>query len=168
MPDPSRPSPGGLPAPVEGAQQIRTVKPPRGILTSTRSKARRAALDLLFEAEQRGRNVGELLAERIDAPVTQAPLREYTVAIVNGVIEHWTQIDEQLSTYSQGWPLNRMPAVDRAILRIAAWEIMHNDDVPAGVAISEAVELATVMSTDDSPGFVNGLLSRLADVAAHG
>lgn len=157
-------SPGELPLPVEGAQKVRTVAAPRGTLTSTRSKARRSALDLLFEAEQRGRNVGDLLAERVEAPVTQAPLRDYTVAIVRGVVANWAQLDELLSTYSQAWPLERMPAVDRAILRIGAWEILHNDEVPDGVAVSEAVAIATAMSTDDSPAFVNGLLSRIAEV----
>ena len=159
MPAPAAPSAssaGELPLPVEGAQKVRTVAAPRGTLTSTRSKARRSALDLLFEAEQRGRNVGDLLAERVDAPVTQAPLRDYTVAIVRGVVANWAQLDELLSTYSQAWPLERMPAVDRAIL--------HNDEVPDGVAVSEAVAIATAMSTDDSPAFVNGLLSRIAEV----
>ncbi len=167
MPAPAAPSAssaGELPLPVEGAQKVRTVAAPRGTLTSTRSKARRSALDLLFEAEQRGRNVGDLLAERVDAPVTQAPLRDYTVAIVRGVVANWAQLDELLSTYSQAWPLERMPAVDRAILRIGAWEILHNDEVPDGVAVSEAVAIATAMSTDDSPAFVNGLLSRIAEV----
>ena len=167
MPAPAAPSAssaGELPLTVEGAQKVRTVAAPRGTLTSTRSKARRSALDLLFEAEQRGRNVGDLLAERVDAPVTQAPLRDYTVAIVRGVVANWAQLDELLSTYSQAWPLERMPAVDRAILRIGAWEILHNDEVPDGVAVSEAVAIATAMSTDDSPAFVNGLLSRIAEV----
>ena len=167
MPAPAAPSAssaGELPLPVEGAQKVRTVAAPRGTLTSTRSKARRSALDLLFEAEQRGRNVGDLLAERVDAPVTQAPLRDYTVAIVRGVVANWAQLDELLSMYSQAWPLERMPAVDRAILRIGAWEILHNDEVPDGVAVSEAVAIATAMSTDDSPAFVNGLLSRIAEV----
>lgn len=168
MPAPTQrstpPTAGGLPLPVEGAQQVRTVPASRGTLTSTRSKARRSALDLLFEADQRGRNVGDLLAERVDAPVTQAPLRDYTVAIVRGVVANWAQLDELLSTYSQSWPLERMPAVDRAILRIGAWEILHNEEVPDGVAVSEAVAIATAMSTDDSPAFVNGLLSRIAEV----
>lgn len=163
-PTPAATSGSELPLPVEGAQKVRTVAAPRGTLTSTRSKARRAALDLLFEAEQRGRNVGDLLAERLEAPVTQAPLRDYTVAIVRGVVANWAQLDELLSTYSQAWPLERMPAVDRAILRIGAWEILHNDEVPDGVAVSEAVAIATAMSTDDSPAFVNGLLSRVAEV----
>lgn len=140
----------------------------RGRLTSARSKARRAALDLLFEAEQRGVNAAQLLAERQRTPVGDHPLRPYTVEIVSGVVGHWTDITELMSQYSQGWSVERMPAVDRALLRVGTWEIAHNPDVPAGVAISEAVELASTLSTDESPGFVNGLLSRIAEVTAAG
>lgn len=150
---------------MQGAERIRTVQQPRGTLTSTRSKARRAAVDLLFEAEQRGLNAGTLLEERTARPVGQAPLREYTIALVRGVVANWASLNELLSSYSRGWPLERMPAVDRAILRVGAWELVHNDDVPAGVAISESVELARALSTEESPGFVNGLLSRVAQVA---
>jgi transcription antitermination protein NusB len=131
---------------------------------SARSKARKRALDLLFEAEQRGVNADALLAERIAKPTTQHPLTEYTVEIVRGVVAKWVQIDELLSTYSQGWTIERMPAVDRAILRIGAWEVVFSDAVPDAVAISEAVELAKSLSTDDSPNFVNGLLARLSEV----
>lgn len=165
MPDPStRPAAGELPLPVEGAERIRTVRQPRGTLTSTRSKARRAALDLLFEAEQRGINAGTLLEERLAAPVTQSPLREYTAEIVRGIIANWAAINEVVTTYSHGWTLERMPAVDRGILRLGTWEIVYNDDVPDAVAVSEGVELATALSTDDSPAFVNGLLSRIVEV----
>lgn len=136
----------------------------RAPLSGTRTKARRAALDLLFEADQRGLNVATLLDERVAHPVTEAPLREYTVEIVRGVIAHWRSIDEALGTYSQGWPVDRMPAVDRALLRVGAWEILYNDDVPDAVATQQAVELATALSTDESPSFVNGLLSRIAEV----
>ena len=129
-----------------------------------RTKARKRALDLLFEAEQRQVNVGELLRERLAAPVTEAPLSEFTADLVTGVVEHWTQVDELIATYSQGWTLNRMPAVDRAILRLGAYEVLYSTDVPEGVAISEWVALATELSTDDSPRFVNGLLGRLAEV----
>nr|WP_040161200.1 transcription antitermination factor NusB [Mobilicoccus massiliensis] len=134
-------------------------------MTSARSKARKAAVELLFEAEQRGMNAGDLLADRLATPTTQVPLRDYTVAAVRGVVEHWAEIDETIQTYSRGWRLERMPAVDRAILRVGTWEILHNPDVPGGVAVSEGVVLATVLSTDDSPGFVNGLLSRIAETA---
>ncbi len=131
---------------------------------SARSKARKRALDLLFEAEQRGVNADTLLTERIAKPATQHSLNDYTVEIVRGVVARWNQINELLATYSQGWTIERMPAVDRAILRIGAWEVVYSEAVPDGVAISEAVALATSLSTDDSPAFVNGLLARLAEV----
>jgi N utilization substance protein B len=131
---------------------------------AARTKARKRALDLLFEAEQRGVNASELLKERLASPVTQAPLSEFTADLVTGVVEHWTQVDERIATYSQGWTLQRMPAVDRAILRLGAYEVLYSTDVPEAVAISEWVGLATELSTDDSPRFVNGLLARLAEV----
>ncbi len=131
---------------------------------AARTKARKRALDLLFEAEQRGVDVADLLRERLAAPVTEAPLPELTAVLVTGVVERWTQIDELLTTYSQGWTLQRMPAVDRAILRLGAYEILWSADVPEPVAVSEWVGLATELSTDDSPRFVNGLLGRLVEV----
>lgn len=131
-----------------------------------RTKARKRALEILFEAEARGLNVGDLLAQRVATPTTQHPLPDYTVTLVEGVLAHWSEINETLETYSQGWSLERMPAVDRAMLRIASWEIVWNDDVPDPVAVSEAVELVTGMSTDESPKFVNGLLSRVSEVKA--
>jgi len=131
---------------------------------SARSKARKRALDILFEADQRGLNADTLLAQRISTPATQHPLNDYTVEIVQGVVSKWVEINELLATYSQGWTIDRMPAVDRAILRIGAWEVVYSELVPDVVAISEAVALATTLSTDDSPTFVNGLLARLAEV----
>lgn len=133
---------------------------------TTRTKARRAALDLLFEAEQRGVNAVDLLEQRIAEPSGDIPPREYTDALVRGVVSRWHPINEALTTYSQGWPLERMPAVDRALLRVATFEVLYLDDVPDGVAISEAVALATDLSTDESPAFINGLLSRIAEVKA--
>ncbi len=131
---------------------------------SARSKSRKRALDILFEADQRGVNVDALLAQRIAKPATQHALNDYTLEIVQGVVAQWGQINELLATYSQGWTIDRMPAVDRAILRIGAWEVIYSETVPDVVAISEAVTLATTLSTDDSPSFVNGLLARLAEV----
>ncbi len=131
---------------------------------AARTKARKRALDLLFEAEQRGVNAADLLRERLAAPVTEARLSEFTADLVTGVVEHWAQVDELITTYSQGWTLQRMPAVDRAILRLGAYEVLYSTDVPEPVAISEWVGLATELSTDDSPRFVNGLLARLAEV----
>ncbi|NHN55022.1 transcription antitermination factor NusB [Calidifontibacter sp. DB0510] len=131
---------------------------------SARSKARKRALDLLFEAEQRGVNAVTLLDERVAAPVTQAPLPAYTGDLVRGVVEHWAAINEALTTYSRGWTLERMPAVDRGILRLGTFEIVWADEVPDEVAVAEAVALASELSTDESPAFVNGLLSRIAQV----
>jgi N utilization substance protein B len=133
---------------------------------AARTKARKRALDLLFEAEQRGVDVADLLRERLAAPVTEAPLSEYTASLVEGWLAHREDIDEQLRTYSHGWTLERMPAVDRAVLRLGGFEVLHSDEVPAGVAISEWVAIATDLSTDESPKFVNGLLGRLAEVRA--
>ncbi|ANS77583.1 Transcription termination protein NusB [Serinicoccus hydrothermalis] len=131
---------------------------------AARTRARKRALELLFEAEQRGVNVGELLEQRIEAPTTQHALPDYTVEIVRGVVSRWGQIEEVLATWSQGWSLERMAAVDRAALRVGTWEILWNDEVPDMVAVSEAVELVQRMSTDESPGFVNGLLARISEV----
>ena len=131
---------------------------------SARSKARKAAVDLLFEADQRGLNARDLLAERLARPGGEAPLREFTADLVSGVVEHWVDIDEVLTTYAQGWSVDRMPAVDRAILRLGVYEVVWGEGVPEGVAISEAVALATTLSTDDSPRFVNGLLGRVAEI----
>jgi transcription antitermination protein NusB len=129
---------------------------------AARSKARKRALDVLFEADQRDSDPAALLTNR--AGTAQSPIPQYAVDIVEGVLAHRERIDELLSTYSQGWTLDRMPAVDRAVLRIGTWELLYNADVPDAVAINEAVELATMLSTEASPGFVNGLLSRLLEV----
>lgn len=129
-----------------------------------RTKARRRALELLFEAEQRELNVGQLLAERVAAPASQHPLPQYAVELVEGVLGRWAEINEVLTTYSHGWELERMPAVDRAVLRLATWEIVWNDEVPDPVAIAEAVALVQNMSTPESPRFVNGLLARVSEV----
>ena len=100
-----------------------------------------------------------LVADRLAS--ASPPVPQYAVTVVEGVSARKERIDEAIATYAQGWTLERMPAVDRAILRVATWELVHNPDVPDDVVISEAVTLATELSTDDSPRFVNGLLSRL-------
>jgi len=129
---------------------------------SARSKSRKRALDVLFEADQRGANVSTMLAKRVELSGTQTPLPEYTRQIVAGVVEHWVQINALIAQSSEEWTLERMPAVDRALLRVATWEILFNDDVAAAVAIDEAVALAQSLSTDDSPSFINGVLGRIA------
>jgi transcription antitermination protein NusB len=126
---------------------------------SARGKARRRALEILFEAEQRGTTPQDGVTSRRDA--TEQVINPYTVEIIQGVMAEQVRIDEILASYAQGWTLDRMPAVDRSILRIGAWELLFNDDVPDRVAVAEAVTMAKELSTDDSPDFVNGLLGRI-------
>ncbi len=127
-----------------------------------RSKARKRALDVLFEAEVRGEPVLEILSER--AAEQQPPVPAYATELVAGVQAHRSRIDELLTDHSHGWALDRMPAVDRNILRIGAFELLWQDQVPDAVAISEAVQLARDLSTEGSPAFVNGLLARLLEL----
>ncbi|MBA3742532.1 transcription antitermination factor NusB [Sporichthya sp.] len=129
---------------------------------SARGKARKRAVDILFEAELRERGVLETLSERVTG--NDPPVVEYAQILVQGVTEHRVRIDELLSTYSVGWTLDRMPAVDRNVLRVGVYELLFADDVPDAVAVSEAVELARELSTDESPRFVNGLLGRILDL----
>lgn len=128
---------------------------------SARTKARKLALDILFAAELREERPTDVLAAR--GRPNQDELAEYphAVRIIEGVQEHGERIDELIATYATGWTLERMPVVDRNILRMGAYEVLWVDDVPDGVAVAEAVGLATELSTDESPRFVNGLLSRL-------
>ena len=125
-----------------------------------RSKARKRALDILFEAEQRGTPVLDLLAER--TTLGSPPVPGYAADLVRGVTVHTARIDELISQYAEGWTMDRMPAVDRNVLRIGVYELLWADDVPDAVAISEAVLLAQDLSTEASPAFVNGLLARIA------
>ena len=129
---------------------------------SARSKARKRALDVLFESEQRGVDVLDTLAGRIAA--ADPPVSEFTVELVEGVVAHQERIDELLSTYAQGWSLDRMPAVDRAVLRLGTFELLWRDDVPDPVVVDQAVELARSLSTDESPAYVNGLLGRIVEL----
>jgi len=136
----------------------------------TRRKARQAALELLFEAHLRSVSPVELLDERLAKGAGDkdrvnpdlAYIRPYTAEIVRGVSQHSERIDELLSTYSTHWSLDRMPNVDRELLRIGVWELLYNEDVAEPIAIDEAVALAASLSTDDSPAFVNALLDRIA------
>jgi N utilization substance protein B len=129
---------------------------------AARSKARKRALDVLFEAEMRREPVLELLAERVAA--ADPPVSDYAAELVRGVHEHADQIDSLLAENARGWTLDRMPAVDRNILRIGAYELLWNDAVPDAVAISEAVALVGELSTDESGSFVNGLLARILEL----
>jgi N utilization substance protein B len=132
---------------------------------SARSKARKRALDILFQADVRGDELPSTLAAEAKRAANE-PAREaswlYAREIVDGVIDNRDAIDEQITTFAKDWSLARMPAVDRAVLRIGVWEILYNDEVPAAVAIDEAVELAKEFSTDDSGSFVHGVLGRIA------
>jgi len=129
---------------------------------AARSKARKRALDVLYESELRGVALGATLPDRIAA--NDPPVNPYTVRLVEGVAERRHRIDELLEAHSEGWTLARMPVIDRNLLRIATYEILYVDEVPDAVAVSEAVHLASELSTDESSGFVNGLLARLVEL----
>ncbi len=129
-----------------------------------RHQARKRAVDLLFEAEARGLTPVEVVDIRTalaEAKPEVAPLHPYTVAVARGVNEHTAHIDDLITSHLQGWTLDRLPAVDRAILRVSVWELLYADDVPEPVAVDEAVELAKELSTDESPGFINGVLGQV-------
>lgn len=129
---------------------------------AARTKARKRALDVLYESELRGVAMGATLPDRIAAG--DPPVNPYTVRLVEGVAEHRHRIDELLDTHAEGWSLARMPVIDRNLLRIATYEILYVEDVPDAVAVSEAVQLASELSTDESAKFVNGLLARLVEL----
>jgi transcription antitermination protein NusB len=126
---------------------------------SARSKARKRALDIIFECEVRGLPLGATLDERVIAG--EPPVNEYTVTLIRGIVDHQARIDELISTYAQGWSLERMPAVDRNVLRLGVLEVLYVDDVPDAVAVSEAMNLVRELSTDESPAFVNGVLGNI-------
>ena len=127
---------------------------------AARSKARKRALDILFASELRWEDPVVALERAIEAG--EGPTNDYTTTLVRGVVEHRERIDEVLTTYSKGWTLGRMPAVDRNVLRIGVYELLWgDDDVPDTVAVSEALHLVQDLSTDDSPAFVNGLLGSI-------
>ena len=132
---------------------------------SARTKSRKRALDVLFGADVRDQPIAAMLDEEAGRAEAQ-PQREsswaYAREIVEGVESNLTSIDAAIIEHAQGWTLERMPALDRALARIATWEILFNDEVPDGVAIAEAVEAATLLSTEDSAGFLNGLLGGIA------
>lgn len=133
---------------------------------SARSKARKQALDLLYETDIRGTNVVETLASR-DVPAEgpdARPIREYTKELVNGVSDNRRKIDELITTYAQGWDMDRLPAVDRNILRLGIYEILWSTDVPMSVAIDEALILAKELSSDDSSKYIHGVLGRIASI----
>lgn len=128
---------------------------------AARSKARRRAVEVLYEVDLRGQDADEGLQSL--AARMQTPVNPYTEQVVRGVQQHREQIDETLATYAQGWTVDRMPAVDRAILRVGTWELMWGD-VPDAVALAEAVDLANELSTDESGKYINGVLARVNEV----
>ncbi len=126
---------------------------------AARSKARKRALDILFECEVRGLSLAESLDEKVIAG--DPPVNEYTVTLIRGMTEHQARIDELIRSYAQGWSLERMPAVDRNVLRLGVLELLYIGETPDAVAVSEALNLVRDLSTDESPAFVNGVLGNI-------
>ena len=135
---------------------------------SARSKARKRALDVLYEADIRGNAIPVTLASALGRIEPPAPAHlPYAVSLVEGVAANLDRIDELIGSYAEGWTLDRMPTVDRNLARIAVYELLYVDEIDDAVAITEAVELAKQMSTDDSPRFLGGVLGRIAEYTAH-
>jgi N utilization substance protein B len=133
---------------------------------SARSKARKQALDLLYEADMRGASASDLLLLRDTDEVgpDARPIRDFTKELISGVTENKRKIDELISTYAQGWDMDRLPAVDRNILRLAIYEVIWSDELEDGIAIDEALTLAKELSTDDSAGYIHGVLGRVSSI----
>ena len=133
---------------------------------SARSKARKQTLDLLYEADIRSTSAADLLALRdvIEEGPDVRPIREFTKLLIAGVTENKRKIDELISTYAQGWDMDRLPAVDRNILRLGIYEIVWSADLDDGIAIDEALTLARELSTDESAGYIHGLLGRISSI----
>ncbi len=132
-----------------------------------RRKARKRALDVLFEADLRDKSPTAVLTDyvaRLERPLPGH--LDYAIGLVNGVAAHLDRIDELIASYAEGWTIDRMPVVDRNLARIAVYELLYVDEIDDAVAITEAVELARQMSTDDSPRFLNGLIGRIAEYAS--
>ncbi|MFA5918004.1 MAG: transcription antitermination factor NusB [Candidatus Nanopelagicaceae bacterium] len=133
---------------------------------TARGKARKQALDILFESDIRNSSPIELLSTRlVDVEGPEArPVREYAQELVKGVVEHRRKIDELISTYAQGWDMDRLPTVDRNVLRIAIYELLWCEDIPDAVAIDEALTLAKLLSTEESAGYIHGVLGRISSI----
>ena len=129
---------------------------------STRSKARKVALDLLYEGDIRRSSASELLNRRVTE--LEYVIRDFTKELIDGVELHRRKIDELITTYSQGWDMDRMPVIDRNILRLAIYEVLWSESVPVSVAINEAIELAQTLSTEDSSKYINGVLSKVVEI----
>ena len=129
---------------------------------SARSKARKAALDLLYESDIRRSAASKLLNKRVTE--LEYVIRDFTKELVEGVDLHRRKIDELIVTYSQGWDMDRMPVIDRNILRLAIYEVLWSADVPQAVSINEALELAQTLSTEESSKYINGVLSKIVEI----
>lgn len=133
---------------------------------SARSKARKHSLDILYEADIRKSDAIAIIESRlaISKDAELPPVREYTKVLVGGVSEHKRKIDELIATYIQGWDIDRLAAVDRNILRIAIFEILYTSDIPEAVAIDEALTLAKDLSTEESAGYIHGVLAKITSI----
>ena len=133
---------------------------------SARSKARKQTLDILYEADIRGTDPLDILASRdvTEEGPDARPIRDYTRELITGVSENRRKIDELIATYAQGWDMDRLPAVDRNIMRLALFEILWSDGLADAVAIDEALTLAKELSTDESAGYIHGVLGRIASI----
>jgi transcription antitermination protein NusB len=134
----------------------------------SRRKARKRALDVLYEADLRSESIAKTLAASLSriAPADRPLHMDYAISLVNGVADNLDRIDEVIASYAEGWTMDRMPVVDRNLARIAVYELLYVDEIDDPVAISEAVELARQISTDDSPRYLNGVLGRIAEYAS--
>ena len=133
---------------------------------SARSKARKQALDLLYEADIRGNSALELLQSRdvIEDGPDARPIRDFTKELISGISRNSRKIDELITTYAQGWDMDRLPAVDRNILRLAIYEIVWSADLADGIAIDEALTLAKELSTEESAGYIHGVLGKISSI----
>ncbi|CAB4344483.1 unannotated protein [freshwater metagenome] len=133
---------------------------------SARSKARKAALDILFETDIRGTSPADTLALReiASTEIDGTKVRDYTHSLVTGIVDHRRKIDELIATYAKGWDMDRLPTVDRNILRLGIYEILWADEIPDAVAIDEAITLAKILSTDESSGYIHGVLGRISSI----
>ena len=131
---------------------------------SARSKARKQTLDLLYEADIRGTAAIDILAARVDNATDPdaRPIREFTRELVSGISAQRRKIDELISTYAQGWDMDRLPTVDRNILRLAIYELVWTPDLAVGIVINEALDLAKVLSTDESATYIHGVLGKIS------
>ncbi len=132
---------------------------------SARSKARKQALDLLYEADIRKLSPLHVLENRpVEEGPDARPIRDYTKSLIEGIEENRRKIDELITTYAQGWDMDRLPAVDRNILRLGIYEIVWLDELADAIAIDEALTLAKDLSTDESAGYIHGVLGRIASL----